>query len=345
MIRVHIPSVLIKSDVECTPFLAPILPKLFSSDFRYEEWLRNGGDIIRVVDNCRDADISIIPHNLSEYLHGSQVDDLLKDIVAENISAGKVTWGFLWSDLNDSIDILGLRIFRTGGYASKSSAREEGMPSFCNDLRSECLEDPDLNFGSRQKLSVSFCGNAVEKKGLFSRLLRGNSPDEGEVGRELRRRAIKALIRSPLVDCDFEMFDSFFVGDNNFGKDEKEKRRRLFVANMHNSNYALVVRGTGNYSYRHYEAMSLGRIPLFVDSDCLLPLRDMIEWSEVMCIVPACDVLKSPSSLQHFDKSLENYEERSAIVRSTWERYLTPHGFFKAIISSRSRRALDIHMR
>src|SRR5690606_19049993 len=44
--------------------------------------------------------------------------------------------------------------------------------------------------------------------------------------------------------------------------------------------YVLCVRGAGNFSVRFYETLLMGRIPIFVNTDCLLPFEDKINWKK-----------------------------------------------------------------
>jgi len=59
------------------------------------------------------------------------------------------------------------------------------------------------------------------------------------------------------------------------------KQMRLeFLQNMIGSDYVFCCRGAGNFSYRLYEALCCGRIPVFIDTDCVLPYDFMIDWKK-----------------------------------------------------------------
>jgi hypothetical protein len=61
---------------------------------------------------------------------------------------------------------------------------------------------------------------------------------------------------------------------------ERQKTTQEYFKNIKNSDYVLCVRGAGNFSVRLYETLMMGRIPVFVDTDCLLPLENSIAWKE-----------------------------------------------------------------
>ncbi len=53
-----------------------------------------------------------------------------------------------------------------------------------------------------------------------------------------------------------------------------------YYNNILNSDYILCLRGGGNFSVRFYETLLMGKIPIFVNTDCLLPFEDKINWKE-----------------------------------------------------------------
>ena len=57
-------------------------------------------------------------------------------------------------------------------------------------------------------------------------------------------------------------------------KDPFHPSRLEFVNNILGSDYTVCMRGGGNFSVRFYETLSLGRIPVFIDTDCLLPWHE-----------------------------------------------------------------------
>ena len=53
-----------------------------------------------------------------------------------------------------------------------------------------------------------------------------------------------------------------------------------YYYNIRESDYILCLRGKGNFSIRFYETLLMGRIPIFINTDCLLPLMNHINWTE-----------------------------------------------------------------
>src|SRR5206468_1102697 len=94
-----------------------------------------------------------------------------------------------------------------------------------------------------------------------------------------RPRALRAVMDSPHVETNFVLRKKFNGGS-----------RRAFVENMVQSDYVLCVRGAGNFSYRLYETLSCGRIPVFIDTNCVLPAEDLVKWRDVCVWVDEADV-------------------------------------------------------
>jgi hypothetical protein len=96
------------------------------------------------------------------------------------------------------------------------------------------------------------------------------------------------------------------------------------------SDYVLCARGTGNYSYRLYEALSLGRIPVFVDTDCVLPYDFAIDWPSYGVWIDRRSVKHIGERVAEFHAGLsdEGFMELQRRCRLLWEEYLSPLGFF-----------------
>lgn len=103
-----------------------------------------------------------------------------------------------------------------------------------------------------------------------------------------------------------------------------EDNRREFVETLHGSDYALAVRGDANSSVRFYEALSLGRIPLFLDTACVLPLEDVINYREFCVFVDHTDVSRIGDILVDFHArvSPEQFEDMQRKARAAYEQFL-----------------------
>ena len=105
-----------------------------------------------------------------------------------------------------------------------------------------------------------------------------------------------------------------------------------YVRNMVESDYALCLRGGGNFSYRLYESLCCGRIPVIVDTDLILPFPDRIDWRSLSVWVERTDIDRIDARVASFmTVSLQKTSLHYSANAATWQRYLSPEGFFQTL--------------
>lgn len=146
----------------------------------------------------------------------------------------------------------------------------------------------------------------------------------------IRAAAIEHLRRHPGIDDHFIVHDDYRAGVSSDA--DRARTQTEFDENMRSSTYALCVRGTGNFSARFSEALSFGRIPLFVDTHCVLPLDWLIDWKSRCIWVDASDVDTIGDRLvaAHTD-AIHDPLRSSQGLRELWESHLTHNGFFQLL--------------
>jgi hypothetical protein len=118
--------------------------------------------------------------------------------------------------------------------------------------------------------------------------------------------------------------------------------REQYARNMLTCDYALVARGRGNFSFRLYEAMSVGAIPVFIDTDCRLPFDDVIPYRQLFVWVPASDVSSIAGHVARFHAAHDAdslYAHRRRI-RQIYDRYLEPLAFHRELALRMAGRAM-----
>jgi hypothetical protein len=190
---------------------------------------------------------------------------------------------------DDSSDIYSLPknlfLFRTSIIKSKQQENERAFP---------CLI-PDHFCGTYDcNNSISFCGAITSQQ---------------------RLNTIKGIEQLKLPT-------DFVIRNNFWGHSTDIKHRLEYNTNLLNSKYALCVRGAGNFSYRFYEALSFGRIPILINTDCLLPYETSINWDEYIIKVNENELQKLPELLKADKRCMQNN-------RKFWEEYLSVEGYSK----------------
>lgn len=155
-------------------------------------------------------------------------------------------------------------------------------------------------------------------------------------GFTLRERALKAFERSALVRCDF-VRRRINLGPPMAGVDTDKRKslmRNEYVASVFENAYSLCVRGTGNWSYRFFETLSAGRIPVLIDTDSALPLEAMIDWDRHVCRIPLASLGRSAEILAEFHATRDESQLQATqkANRKLWLETLCPAAFFPAAL-------------
>ena len=53
---------------------------------------------------------------------------------------------------------------------------------------------------------------------------------------------------------------------------------------MKNSHFNICNRGCGNFSYRFYQTLACGRIPILLYTDMILPFEEEIKWDDIIVL-------------------------------------------------------------
>jgi hypothetical protein len=86
---------------------------------------------------------------------------------------------------------------------------------------------------------------------------------------------MEAFETSPLIRSNFVKRDAFWGGNPHDAGLKAD-----FWENMQQNQFALAPRGAGNFSMRFYQALSVGRIPVLINTDMALPFSDLIPWKD-----------------------------------------------------------------
>ena len=91
--------------------------------------------------------------------------------------------------------------------------------------------------------------------------------------------------------------------------------RNRFIELACSSKFALSPRGYGQTSFRMYEAMKLGAIPVYIYDDCWLPYGDAIDWNKLGVLCHVENVQALPAKLAAItEQRLKAYRQYAADV-------------------------------
>jgi hypothetical protein len=300
---------------------------------RFDRYTEVGGSFLRLSD-LPDCDAAVFPQNWETA--GDRAVDLGGSFVARCRDAGKTPVVFHGADATEPLPIEAT-VFRTSLNRSRRGPHEFALPAWSEDFL-ECYLDGELRPRPRSaRPVVGFCGNTMaglpaRTLGGTLRSLLGMAPADatrGLTGDHPRTRALLAVDADRRLESNFILRGTFWagaVGDSS----SLMGARREYVRNMEESDYVLCVRGIGNFSYRLYETLSMGRIPIFVDTDCVLPLDFEIDWREYCVWVDATEIDRIGDRVIEFQESIgeAEFEERQRACRRLWQTHISPQGFF-----------------
>jgi hypothetical protein len=74
----------------------------------------------------------------------------------------------------------------------------------------------------------------------------------------------------------------------------------------------------------------LGRIPLIIDTDCVVPFAGLDEWNKLAVWCPASDIDNGGARVAELHDALtpEEFIDRQRACRRFWQERLSPEGFF-----------------
>jgi hypothetical protein len=290
-----------------------------------------------LVDHIEDSDYVFVPY---QYERLKEVNPgKLTDIIAEAKSAGKPLLIDGSGDIEHPISIPNSIILRISQYAYSTQPNEITIPAIAEDLL-ESYADGKLSLRKKpNNPSVGFTGWA--SLSLTARLklwlkelpiLFGELADERRgaehKGLLFRTRALKVLSESLRVKPNLTARTTY-SGHVKTIQGSAKNNRMQFVENLLTSDYALCAKGDGNYSVRFYEALSLGRIPLFLDTACVLPLEDKINYRDFCVFVDWRDTDRLDDVLADFHAAIshEKFVEMQKKARDAYRNYLRVDAF------------------
>lgn len=242
-----------------------------------------------------------------------------------------------------------LIVLRNSGYKSMFTENEHSMPAFIEDpypkyyknepvFVREYVEKPRVGFCGQASLSSSQAAkevlNAAMKNFMFYTGFTKDQPQDIFPTSYLRGSVLNRLEKSELVNTTFIWRENYRAGVS--AEKEKHPTSLEFYDNLKNSDYVVCVRGAGNFSVRFYEALAMGRIPIFVNTDSTLPFSDSIDWKKHVVWIDYKDRKRIASRVIDFHKNLspEQFRELQLQNRKLWQEKLRLGQFFKNFFES-----------
>lgn len=139
------------------------------------------------------------------------------------------------------------------------------------------------------------------------------------------RHQILSLIYNSDLNKDFIIRSGFWAPELT-----KLEARKQYMSHIEDNTFIICIRGAGNFSYRLYETMMMGRIPIIIDTQQVLPFETSLDYSDFSFRINYNDLellnkLKD-ISLALSDGDIIKMQDKS---REVWKEYMSPEGWIK----------------
>jgi hypothetical protein len=146
----------------------------------------------------------------------------------------------------------------------------------------------------------------------------------------IRDHTLHCLSEYDEISTNFIRHNKFWAGVLTGTKSQRLEAKKSFVQNIVSNHYTICVRGNGNFTYRLGETLSCGRIPIFVNTDCLLPVDTIVDWKKY-CVWVDEDQIENIGEIvvEHYN----SYDQKEFLdlqkrCRKFWKEYISPEGFY-----------------
>jgi hypothetical protein len=298
-----------------------------------------------LTNSIEESEFCVLPFSWNYYSYQG-LNAYAKEFVENCLKAGKPVLTFTTNDfgctpLNDNVIVL-----RQSGYASHQKYEQWGLPVFIRDPL-EHYFDGQMSVKEKGEFPVvgfcgqahsSFVGNVVSvartcfRNMKYHLKLSINEPQTLYPTSYQRDKILTLLDSSPRVNTQFVKRKKYRAGVVSDA--DRLKTGMEFYNNIRNTDYTMCVRGGGNFSVRLYETLAMGRIPLFVNTDCILPLADSVDWSKHVVWVDISEVNRIGDILADFHNSIhpDDFKQLQIDNRKFWEDSLSFDGFHSKLI-------------
>jgi len=300
-------------------------------------------DVFNYTNDINNAHVLFVPKPINFYSR-RELKEINQLCRKQNIKG----YGFITGDSSDVFPNFDYLIyFRVGGFSKQLPENNIGLPVALSDIYQSLYQDKVFEVREKQELpNIGFCGHAsiatkkkwkdklgFVKKNIFRFIKNPFRLDYEPLFASAfqRFKLLKSLETSSVLETNFIYRKEYRAGATT--KQMREKTNKEYYENIRQSDFILCVRGSGNFSVRLYETLMMGRIPIFIDTNCLLPFIDKIDWKKHMVLVPWDRRNEITQIVTDFHNKLspEEFKELQYSNRLLWKNSLSLAGIFEYI--------------
>ena len=262
---------------------------------RFGEIIGKGKSIIEFT-SIEKCDYVIIPYKWVGY------DSLTNSLIKEAKKYNKKVIA-LFNDDSHPSQILKEEdgyMFLTTFNKSSKLPNQIAFPAFCGDFYTKYSSTPIKT----NQHTVGFCG---------------------AITHQIRGVTLNSLNSSSILKPNFIIRQGFWAPEIP----NRMVAREQYMKNLRDNCFNVCMRGAGNFSYRLYETMMMGRIPIIINSDQVFPFGDILNYEEFSIIINFDDVSSIEKIIGDWlsTKTPQDLVDIQNKNRDIWLTYMSPQGW------------------
>jgi hypothetical protein len=301
-------------------------------------------DDFELVPSIAEADICVLPLFWQYYVNAHKVDQA-RQAAEDARRAGKRIIVYALGDYLPRVSLENAFWLGVSFRRSRRTAHQFAHPSLFNDYLEQYRNGQLAVRPKGPKPVIGFCGQGASRLHRLTlwtlrnlalqahdRLVRQPYEPPPLIPHIfLRARVLALLSKSARVETKFLIRDKYMGGARGVDRKDPFSTMKLeYVDNIRDTDYTVCIRGTGNYSMRFYETLCLGRIPVFIDTDCVLPFDSTLDWKRYCVWVDQSEIPFVAEKVADFHAGLsqDDFVELQHACRKLWEEWLSAGGFY-----------------
>lgn len=293
------------------------------------------------VSAIQDAHIVFIPLPINTYVEKEMLKELA-NIDQQCKKLGIRALAYVSGDFGIRYpEFPNIDYYRMGGFKRQLGINNYGFPVAISDrfngvFRLKKNENPVIGFCGHATTSLR---KAILETSKFVRenfrrfLLNPMRKDWEPLFPSAYHRAqlLQSFEKSDLINPNFIYRNKYRAGVKT--SEDRDRTTQEYFQNIEESDYIMCIRGGGNFSVRLYETLMMGRIPILIDTDCLMPFEDEIDWKKHVVWVDWKDRHRIVQRVTEFHRNLpqEEFIELQKNNRKIWQEKLSVNGIFEFI--------------
>ena len=313
-------------------WIKPLFPEL-----RHDIYGIRKQDLILSL-NPKNADLLILPLTWNYYFEYGKINEANETLkYYQNLNKPIITW--VSGDYKHRVIDGNFIILQHNLYKSKRKNNEYSYPAIIRDPFDYLKFYGVTTVSGFKKINVSFCGKANltvfdkcesflkelyfrMKNRIFKPYLDLSVPVSGM---NLRGELLKSFSQNTNFDTNIiirRRKDISLIGKENY---KFEYWNNILLAP-----FTICARGNGNFSVRFYETLAMGRIPILIDTDCVLPFDNEIDWFKHCIIVENTEPNRIVDSVSLLINAMDDNDIINMQIanRKLWIDKLSFGGFF-----------------